>query len=388
MRKVRTGIVGYGNMGSAHGKYVIDGLVPDMEITAVCDKNPSRLEAAKERFPDAALFTDAEEMYSSGACEAVIIATPHYDHPKLAAGAFRHGLHVLVEKPAGVYTKQVMEMNDAAKKAGTVFSIDFCLRVTPLFRTLKEFLTKTDLGHIKRITWQVTNWYRPQAYHDSAAWRSTWATEGGGTLINQNPHQIDLWQWLFGMPDELMADVSFGKYYDIEVDDDVTAIMRYKNGTTGVYMTSTGECPGTNRLDISCDMGRVVVENDKIFFDRNVMSERKWNADGQDDDIPNTREEIPVTYEWEINEGIDRNFTDAVLNGAEVVAPGFEGINELTITNAMYLSAWKNNAWIDLNNFPHDEFWELLQERIRTSKPKKNAPSYSSYTTQINKESK
>ena len=135
--------------------------------------------------------------------------------------------------------------------------------------------------------------------------------EGGGTLINQNPHQLDLWQWLFGMPDRLMADVSFGKYYHIEVDDDVTCILKYDNGTTGVYMTSTGEAPGTNRLDISCDMGRIVVENDRIFFDRNAMSERQWNAEGHNDDVPFVREEIPVTYEWEINEGLDRNFADA-----------------------------------------------------------------------------
>ena len=385
MEKLKTGIVGFGNMGSAHAGYVLDGKVPNMEITAVCDLIPARLDYAKELMPNVAVFDNADDMYASGLCDAAIIATPHYAHPVLAVSAFGHGLHVLCEKPAGVYTKQVLEMNEAAKKAGTVFEVDFCLRVTPLYRTLKEFLEKTELGHIKRITWQVTNWYRPQAYHDSAAWRSTWATEGGGTLINQNPHQIDLWQWLFGMPDELMADVSFGKYYDIEVDDDVTAIMRYKNGTTGVYMTSTGEAPGTNRLDISCDMGRIVVENDKIVFDRNVMSERQWNADGQDDDIPTTREEIPVTYEWEINEGIDRNFAAAVLNGDKVVAPGLEGITELTMSNAMYLSAWKGNAWIDLNNFPHEEFWSLLQERIKTSKPKKNAPAFSSYITAINK---
>lgn len=385
MKKVRVGIVGYGNMGSAHGRYVTEGLVPAFEITAICDLIPARLEIAKKNFPNAQTFENAEDMFASGLCDAVIIATPHYVHPPLAVSAFEHGLHVLIEKPTGVYTKQVLEMNKVAGRSGKVFEADFCLRVMPLFRTLKEFLTNNDLGHIKRITWQVTNWYRPQAYHDSAAWRSTWATEGGGTLINQNPHQLDLWQWLFGMPDELMADVSFGKYYNIEVDDDVTCIMRYKNGTTGVYMTSTGEAPGTNRLDISCDMGRIIVENDKIFFDRNVMSERKWNADGQDDDVPNTREEIPVTYEWEINEGIDRNFADAVLNGAPVIAPGEEGIRELTLSNAMYYSAWKGNCWVDLNNFPHDEFWDLLQERIRTSKPKANAPLYSSYTTVINK---
>ena len=388
MEKLKTGIVGFGNMGSAHAGYVLNGLVPNMEITCVCDLIPARLDYAKQLMPDVAVFEKAEDMYASGLCDAVIISTPHYAHPSLAVSAFEHGLHVLCEKPAGVYTKQVLEMNEAAKRSGKVFGIDFCLRVVPVYRTLKEFIDSGALGKIKRITWQVTNWYRPQAYHDSAGWRSTWATEGGGTLINQNPHQLDLWQWMFGMPDELMATVDFGKYYDIEVDDDVTAIMRYKDGVTGVYMTSTGEFPGTNRLDVSADMGRVVVEDDRIFFDKNAVSERAWNAAGESEDPPYERVEIPVTYEMVVNEGIQREFADAILNGTVQTAPGLEGIKELTLSCAMYLSQWKGNAWIDLNNFPHDEFWAMLKERIAASRPKKNAPAFSSFTTAINKEEK
>lgn len=225
------------------------------------------------------MFTDTDELYKSGLCDVVIIAVPHYDHPSLAIKAFEHGLNVITEKPAGVYTKQVLEMNEAAEKSGKLFGIMYNQRTNPMYQKIRELVKNGDLGHIKRISWIITDWYRCQCYHDSGAWRSTWKTEGGGALINQNPHQLDLWQWMFGMPDKITSFVSFGKYYDIEVEDDVTAFMEYENGTTGTYITSTGESPGTNRLEIACDMGRIVVENGKMIFNRNVISEREFNAE-------------------------------------------------------------------------------------------------------------
>lgn len=381
MRKVKVGIVGFGNMGSGHAAYMANGEVPNMEVAAICDINPKKLENAKELYPDIPVFEKAEDMYKSGLIEAVIVATPHYVHPELSILAFDNGLHVMCEKPAGVYTKQVLEMNEVARKSGKVFTIMFCLRVSPVYMTLKKLIDSGKLGEIKRVTWQVTNWYRPQSYHDSAGWRSTWATEGGGTLINQNPHQLDLWQWMFGVPDSIYADVSFGKYYDIEVDDDVTAIMKYKNGMTGVYMTSTGETPGTNRLDISCDMGRVVVENNKIIFDKNEMSEREWNKGYHEGEPEYTTEEVPVTGEEALHTGILREFAECILSGAAQTAPGFEGIKELTMSNAMYLSAWKGGCVVDLNNFPHDEFYDMLMEHVKNSKAKKTVAEDKSYKT-------
>ena len=372
MRKVKVGIVGFGNMGSGHAMYMATGEVTNMEVAAICDINPKKLEKAKELYPDIPTFDNAEDMYKSGLIEAAIIATPHYFHPELSIAAFNNNLNVMCEKPAGVYTKQVLEMNEVAKKhSDKVFTIMFCLRVSPVYLTLKKLIDSGELGAIKRVTWQVTNWYRPQVYHDSAGWRSTWATEGGGTLINQNPHQLDLWQWLFGMPDKIYADVSFGKYYDIEVDDDVTAIMKYNNGMTGVYMTSTGETPGTNRLDISCDMGRVVVENNKIIFDKNEMSERAWNEGRYDGEPEFTTEEVPVEGEEALHTGILREFADCILNDSkEQTSPGFEGIKELTMSNAMYYSAWNGGIWVDLNNFPHEDFYNKLMEYVATSKKK------------------
>ena len=228
---------------------------------------------------------------------------------------------------------------------------------------------KGELGHIKRITWIITDWYRPQAYHDSSTWRSTWKTEGGGALINQNPHQLDLWQWMFGMPDRIFAKASFGKYYDIEVEDDVMAYFEYDNGTTGEYITSTGEAPGTNRLEIACDMGKVVVEDNRIVFHRNVVSEREHNRVNT---APFGRPEC-----WECNVpadfsggpqhvGILSNFAAALRSGAQLLAPGEEGIFGLTISNAIHLSAWTGET-VDVKDFPDERFYRLLQEKIGAS---------------------
>lgn len=369
MEKVRVGIIGLGNMGTGHATNITAGKVKRMELTAICDIAQNRLDFAKENFPGVALFDNATEMMKSGLIDAVIIAVPHYDHPTLAIEAFDNGLHVMTEKPAGVHTKQVLEMNERAKKSDKVFGIMYNQRTNPVYQKIKDLVESGELGAIKRINWIITNWYRPQCYHDSSAWRSTWKDEGGGTLINQNPHQLDLWQWMFGMPEKIMSFCSFGRYYDIEVEDDVTAYMEYENGTTGVYITSTGEAPGTNRLEIACDMGKLVVENNKITFHRNRVSEREFNA---------TNTNIfaqPECWTCDIyvpsdggpqHVGILNNFTEAILDGKELLAPGEEGVNGLTISNCIHYSSF-TGKWADAKNFPHEEFYALLQDRIANS---------------------
>jgi len=369
MSKLRLGIVGYGNMGTGHTANLMAGKVKNMELTAVCDIAEARREAAKAAYPQLAVFETAQELYQSGLCDVVLIATPHYAHPALAIQAFEAGLHVITEKPAGVYTKQVKEMNEAAAKSDKLFGIMYNQRTNPVYQKLKTMIERGDLGHIKRITWIITDWYRPQAYHDSSTWRSTWKDEGGGALINQNPHQLDLWQWMFGMPDRIFSRVSFGKYYDIEVEDDVMAYFEYDNGTTGEYITSTGEAPGTNRLEIACDMGKVVIEKNKLIFHRNIISEREHNKTNK---AAFARPEC-----WECNipadfsggpqhVGILQNFAEAVLNGKALLAPGEEGINGLTISNAIHLSAWTGQI-VDVKNFPDEKYYELLQEKIANS---------------------
>lgn len=369
MDKVKIGIIGIGNMGTQHVINITNGKVPNLEIGALCDIDPEKRKKLSEKYPNIKIFENSDEIIESGLCDAILIATPHYFHPPIAKKAFEKGLHVLTEKPAGVYTAQVKEMNEAAEKSGKIFGIMYNQRTNPVYKKLRELIQNGSLGSIKRVAWIITDWYRPQAYHDSCTWRSTWKTEGGGALINQNPHQLDLWQWMFGMPSKIMSHVSFGKYYDIEVEDDVTAFMQYDNGMTGVYITSTGEAPGTNRLEISCDMGTVTVENNQIKFRRNVVSEREFNKTNT---IPFGAPEcwnceIPVASDGgEQHVGILKNFTNAILTGSELLAPGYEGINGLTISNAIHYSAW-TGGWADVKNFPDEEFYKLLKERIDKS---------------------
>ena len=375
MEKLRLGIVGYGNMGTTHARNVAEGKVKHMSLGAVCDIDPERRKIFSETYPDIPVFDDAEKMYKSGLVDVVIVAIPHYDHPKYVMMAFDAGLHVITEKPAGVYTKQVIEMNEYAKKFDKKFGIMYNQRTNPVFRKVKKLIENGELGGIKRVSWIITNWYRPQAYHDSAAWRSTWATEGGGTLINQNPHQLDLWQWMFGMPSRIRSFVSYGKYYDIECEDDVTAYFEYDNGVTGTYITSTGEAPGTNRLEIACDMGKLVIDDaSKITFYRNEINEREYNRTntkpfGSPD---NWICDIPVKDEpIKDHSAILENFALSVLNGDELIAPGEEGVKGLTISNAIHYSSWVD-GWADVKNFPHDEFYNMLNEKIKNSKVKKN----------------
>ena len=377
MRKIKLGIIGVGNMGFSHTQNLAKGLVPNVEITAICDLDADKRKRIEDNFPDVQVYASKEEMYEKSDIEAILIAVPHYDHPSIAIDAFKRGYHVLCEKPAGVYTKQVLEMNEEAKKHPELtFALMYNQRTTDTYIKLKKLIDSGELGHIKRIQWTITNWYRPQIYHLSAEWRSTWKGEGGGALINQNPHQLDLWQWLFGMPDRIWAKTYNGKYHNIEVEDDATIFFEYDNGTTGTYITSTGEAPGTNRLEIACDMGRIVVENYEIKYERNTVSEREWAK------TTTNGFAIPEYWKCEIpskkpnatpHMAVIEAFANKILGTGELVAEGTEGINCVMLINGINYSSWTGET-VDVKNFPHDKYFELLSEKIKNSKPKQNTP--------------
>src|SRR5690606_16383048 len=370
---VRIGIIGIGGMGSSHANHIVAGKVPHAELTAVCDTNSDRLEWARQSFGDnVKRFDDVDAFFQSKAFDAVLIATPHYDHPALAIQALEHGYHTLIEKPAGVYTKAVREMNEVASQSDKVFAIMYNQRTNPVYQKLKDLIDSGELGELKRSIWIITNWYRPQSYYDAGGWRATWSGEGGGVLLNQDPHQLDLWQWMCGMPKKVRAFMSFGKYHDIEVEDDVTAYVEYDNGATGLFVTTTGEAPGTNRLEVSGDRGKVVIEDDKLTFWRLRVSEREFNREykGGFGSPECWKCEIPTPGDNSQHIGIMKNWVDSILHGKELIAPGIEGIKGLTISNAMHLSAW-TDSWVELP-LDEDMFYEKLKERIDNSTYKKN----------------
>ncbi|WP_339248624.1 Gfo/Idh/MocA family oxidoreductase [Paenibacillus sp. FSL R10-2796] len=369
MNKVRYGIIGIGNMGSAHAQSLLNH-IKDAELAAVCDVREERLKWAEEHLPESVQkFATPQELYESHLIDVVLICTPHYDHPTLAIEAFQYGYHVLVEKPAGVYTKAVKQMNEAAAKSDRKFGIMYNQRTNPLYQKLRDLIQSGELGEIRRTNWIITNWYRSQSYYNSGGWRATWAGEGGGVLLNQDPHQLDLWQWTTGMmPKRIRAFCHFGKYRNIEVEDDVTAYVEYENGATGLFITTTGEAPGTNRFEITGDHGKIVVEDGKLTFWRLRTPEPQFNAEftGGFGSPECWKCEIPVEEGGgEQHKGILRNFTNAILHDEKLLAPGKEGIHGLTLSNGMYLSAWTDD-WVEL---PIDEdlFYEKLMEKVENS---------------------
>ena len=368
MDKVRIGIIGIGGMGSIHASYLIKDEITQAELTAVCDINPERLKWAKENLGDKVqVFDNAEAFFASKVMDAVMIATPHYFHSPLAIRALELGYHVMTEKPAGVYTRQVREMNDAANKSDKVFGIMYNQRTNPLYQKVRDLVSSGELGEIKRTIWIITNWYRSQSYYDSGGWRATWAGEGGGVLLNQDPHQLDLWQWMCGVPTRVRAFCAFGKYHNIEVEDDVTAYVEYENGATGLFVTSTGETPGTNRFEISANRGKLVIEDNKLTFWRLRVTERQFNAEykGGFGEPECWKCDVPIHGNATDHKGITSNWVQAILKGTPLLAPGIEGINGLQISNAMHLSAW-TDAWV---NIPVDEdlYYDTLQEKIKSS---------------------
>ena len=370
MDKVRIGIIGIGNMGTAHAINIIQGSCPECELTAVADISPARRAWALENLPMAKVFDSAEGLIDSGCADAIIIAVPHYYHPPYAIAGFRKGLHVMSEKPAGVYTKQVREMNEEAAKAGVVFGMMFNQRTNHVFRKMRELVQGGQYGEIRRVNWLITNWYRPQAYYDSGAWRATWSGEGGGVLLNQCPHNLDLWQWICGMPAKISAKMKFGKWHDIEVEDDVTIFAEYPNGATGTFITSTGDVPGDNRFEVTMDGATILVEHDQITVTELDVPEPVFTKENKEVfRAPGFRTFTPETDgKNEQHIGVLNRFAAAILHGTPLVARGEEGINGLTISNAAHLSAWLDREI----TLPIDEdlFYEELMKRVAVSRRK------------------
>jgi predicted dehydrogenase len=369
MKIVRMAVAGAGIMGSSHAKSARAS--NRVELTAVCDKNKEGAEKLAAELGAKAFF-DADEMFKSGLVDAVIIATPHYFHTPLVVSALEHGIHALTDKPIAVHKADALKMTAAAaKRPDLKFAAMFNQRTIEFYKKIKSLIDAGELGELKRVSWTVTDWFRTQKYYNSGSWRATWKGEGGGVLLNQCPHQLDLFQWFFGMPSKVTAFCRLGCYHKIEVEDDVTAYFEFPNGASGVFTASTGEAPGTNRLEIAGDRGRLVVENSKILFNRTeipvsefcLTTENMWGTP------PLWNAEIPVTMDSAgQHQKIIQNFADAILDGVPLTAPGSEGVKSVELANAMLYSSMKKQTV----EFPLDAaaFETLLNELIEKS-PKK-----------------
>lgn len=370
MDTVRLGLVGLGNMGRAHKANILAGKVKGLELVAVCDLAPM-LEGVEEGL---ATYTDASEMIRSGKIDAIHIATPHPFHCALGCEALEAGLHVMMEKPLAVHKEECEKLIAAYGDKSTVFAAMFNQRTDPVYRKLKDLIDSGELGEIRRVQWNVTDWFRTQEYYASGGWRATWKGEGGGVLLNQCPHNLDLFQWMFGMPEQVHGFCNFGRYHQIEVEDDVSAYFRYPDGKNALFVTSTGEAPGVNRLEVIGEQGMVTLENGKLTFRRNrqgmsAFSDETVSSFAQ----PEVWEvEIPVAGEAGQHIEILQNFTNAILHSETLISPAVEGIHSVELANAVLYSAWQN----DTITLPLDSsaYSAALQERIDNSTFKKREP--------------
>jgi predicted dehydrogenase len=342
MKNVRFGIIGMGNMGRFHATYLKDHKVSRAELTAVSDAFAANLEP----YRDLKTFEKGEDLIHSGACDAVIIATPHFLHTTLGIEALGAGLHVLVEKPISVHKADCERLLAAHTNPKQVFAAMFQMRTDPRFVKIKHLIESGELGELVRVGWTITDWFRTEAYFASGGWRATWKGEGGGVLLNQCPHNLDLLQWLCGRPSRVRGFCQLGRYHDIEVEDNVTAYMEFPNGANGTFVTSTGEAPGTNRLEIVGDRGKVVLENGRIAFTRNEVPMREYSrtAKGGFSKPEVWNVDIPFDPSGAQHHTITQNFVDAILDQAPLIAPATEGLYSVELANAILYSSMMNQT--------------------------------------------
>lgn len=373
MEKVRYGIVGLGNQGTNYAIKIFDGgKAKDAVVTAMCDINPAKIQAMKDKTANKEVkyFTDYREMLDSGLCDAVLVEVPHYQHPEIVMECLKRGINVICDKPAGVYTKQVREMNEVAAKSEAKFAMMFNQRTNCLYRKMRDIVREGGIGELQRVTWIITDWYRTQQYYDSGSWRATWRGEGGGVLINQCPHQIDLVQWVVGeLPVEVNGFCQYGKWHDIEVEDEVTAFFKYKNGATGMFITTTGEAPGTNRFEISGTGGKLVCEGGKLMWYKNGEDSAEWSRTNPAGFKKPPCEVIEVETDGQNPQhaGIINNFTAALLGREPMFVDGKEGIAGVELMNAIELSGWNGGESVSLP-IDEDRYLRELEAHIAVSR--------------------
>lgn len=368
MNGIKVGIIGIGNIGSAHLNCIYNGKIVGMNVKAVCDIDEIKLKNVANNYSDVKTFSDYKELITVADIDTVIVAVPHPLHADIAIFALNNNKNVLLEKPVDITVTKAKKVNCIAENSEKLFGIMLNQRTNELFSKAREIVKDGKLGELKRSVWIVTNWYRMQSYYDSGSWRATWNGEGGGVLLNQAPHNLDLWQWICGMPKTVTAFCNVGKFHNIEVEDEATIFTEYENGATGVFITSTGDYPGTNRLEICGTKGKIVIENGVLKYWKLKTDEREFCKNYHESFDHIDGDYFEYSFDTETgHSGILQNFANAILKGEKLLAPGIDGINELTISNAAYLSEWLGNKKIDLP-FDNKLFDSQLAKRQKNSK--------------------
>lgn len=365
MEQVRAAVIGFGGMGRQYAEMIRDGRIGGMVLAGVCCRNRQGQELLGREYPGVSVYRDVDEMVSRQAeYDAAVIVTPHTSHVEIGLKMVEAGKHILVDKPAGVCAGEVRRLVDEAKKAGVSFGMIFNTRMNPVFQKAKELVDEGVLGKVGRAVWICNTWFRTPAYHHSAPWRSSWKNECGGLLINQSQHYLDIWQWILGMPDQVFATMDYGKYNAIEVDDNVDIQFFYEKGIHGTFVSSTGENPGVNRLEIWGTKGRLTVEDtSRVILDENEMPTDEFARVNQEvyGVLKHHAREIPVEEGSNGYQMVLENFSKHLREGTPLLADGWEGLKAIMMTNGAYLSSWQERKV----SLPADEEMFLAELKKR-----------------------
>jgi len=346
MKHVRLGVVGLGNIGKFHTGYLLENKISRCQLTAVSDAFAPSLEPFKGR-ANLKTFANCDDMIRSGEIDAIVIATPHYLHTTIGMEALQRGLHVMVEKPISAHKADAERLIAVHKQyPKQVFAGMFQMRVEPRWQKIRKIIQSQELGQIVRINWIITDWFRTEAYYASGGWRATWKGEGGGVLLNQCLHQLDMLQWLCGMPARVRGFCQLGRFHNIEVEDSITTYLEWANGATGSFVSSTGESPGTNRFELVGTRGKIVVEGGKILFTRNDadMIEFSQTAKGGFAKPEVWNIEIPYENPTNLHSILMQNFVDSILDGTPLIAPGADGMGSVELANVLLYSSLTNQT--------------------------------------------
>ncbi|MDE5910848.1 MAG: Gfo/Idh/MocA family oxidoreductase [Clostridia bacterium] len=377
----RLAVVGIGRMGSRHARNIAKGAIKGARLVAVCDVDSQKLKDFGEKYKVAA-YSDLQDMLAKEELDGVIIATPHYSHVQLAKSCISKGVNTLVEKPISVTVKEAKQLIDTLEQNPDVIgAMMFNQRTNRMYRKAKQLIDSGAIGKVQRVNFIVTNWYRTQFYYDMGGWRASWSGEGGGTLINQCVHQLDVLQWLVGMPKSVLAYCST-KNRNITTENDVTAVLRYDEFDC-VFTASTHEVPGTNRLEIAGDKGKIVVEKFKMNYYLNQKSESQINQlstrdYGNKADKKSKKHKLSYGLGRMIYDGIYgqqariiTNFVQALESKSKdvLIAKLEEGSKCLELINAINQSSWLGKE-VDLP-LDADVYAELLNQKIKEEKTDK-----------------
>lgn len=365
-------VVGLGPIGSLHVKNLLSQKIAGARLACICEQRG----ADSAQYGGVPIFTDLDEMLKSRSFDAAVISTPSFTHYPLAKKILQAGYDVLVEKPVALCPSDAEDLRETARKLGKVCAVMLNQRTNALYSKIRDLVVSGQLGEINRVSWTMTSWYRPNIYFTSSPWRGTWKGEAGGALVNQSIHNLDIFAWTFGVPEKLRAWCEFGKYHDIEVEDEVVCRMKLKNGANATFTTSTGEFPGENRLVIAADRGFIETDGDALKFTRyknGSLSEYTRDTRYMFGSPECECTEEVVSDKGAQHAGVMQNFADALTGRDMLRFDVSEAMGSLGLANGMLMSAWCG-CEVD---FPLDgaKYKRLLDEKIAQSRLRENPRS-------------